>query len=97
MVLVHVKLVSDSDLRQIESHLAAALDRLLDADGLTAMNAVIRAYVLAGERVQMRPVKVGHSSGLETEILEGLREGDEVILYPGDRVKEGNRVRPVKL
>ena len=45
----------------------------------------------------MRPVKVGHSSGLETEILEGLREGDEVILYPGDRVKEGNRVRPVKL
>jgi hypothetical protein len=25
-------------------------------------------------------------------VLEGLREGDEVILYPGDRIKDGSRV-----
>ena len=55
------------------------------------------AYVLVAGRVQLRPVKVGRSSGLETEILEGLKEGDEVILYPGDRVKAGHRVKSVKL
>lgn len=55
------------------------------------------AYVLVAGRVQLRPVKIGRSSGLETEILEGLKESDEVILYPGDRVKAGHRVKPVKL
>lgn len=55
------------------------------------------AYVLVAGRVQLRPVKIGRSSGLETEILEGLKEGDEVILYPGDRVKAGHRVKSVKL
>jgi HlyD family secretion protein len=55
------------------------------------------AYVLADGRAQLRPVKVGRSSGIETEILEGLKEGDQVILYPGDRVKDGERVNLVKL
>jgi hypothetical protein len=30
-------------------------------------------------------------------VLGGLKEGDEVILYPGDRVQDGSRVQPVKL
>jgi hypothetical protein len=30
-------------------------------------------------------------------VLEGLKEGDEVILYPGDRIKEGQRVKVVKI
>jgi HlyD family secretion protein len=55
------------------------------------------AYVVADGRAQLRPVKVGRTSGVETEILEGLKDGDEVILYPGDRVKEGLRVAVVKL
>jgi HlyD family secretion protein len=55
------------------------------------------AYVLANGRAELRPVRVGRSSGTETQILEGLNERDEVILYPGDRVKEGSRVRQVKV
>ena len=55
------------------------------------------AYVVAHGRAQLRPVKVGRTSGVETEILEGLKDGDEVILYPGDRMKEGLRVSVVKL
>jgi len=49
-----VKLISESDLAHIEAHLAARLDRLLNADGLATMNAVIRAYVLAGGK-RVRP------------------------------------------
>ncbi len=55
------------------------------------------AYVLADGQAQLRPVKVGRSSGIETAILDGLKEGDQVILYPGDRVKDGQRVTLVKL
>lgn len=55
------------------------------------------AYVIAGDRAELRPVKIGRASTTETEILEGLKEGDEVILYPGDRIKDGLRVSVVKM
>ena len=55
------------------------------------------AFVLGDGRAQLRPVKVGRSSGTETQVLEGLKEGEEVILYPGSRVKEGQRVKPIKV
>jgi len=55
------------------------------------------AYVIAGDRAELRSVKVGRASTTETEILEGLKEGDEVILYPGDRIKDGLRISVVKM
>jgi HlyD family secretion protein len=55
------------------------------------------AFTIHNGRAQLIPVKAGRSSGTEIQVLEGLREGDEVILYPGDRVKDGQRVRPVKV
>jgi HlyD family secretion protein len=55
------------------------------------------AYVLNHNRAELRQVKIGRASNTETEILEGLKEGDEVILYPGDRIKEGLRVSKVQL
>jgi HlyD family secretion protein len=55
------------------------------------------ALIVRHDRAQLVPVQAGHSSGTEIEILEGLQEGDEVILYPGDRVKDGQRVQPIKV
>ncbi|MGE3821133.1 MAG: efflux RND transporter periplasmic adaptor subunit [Isosphaeraceae bacterium] len=40
-------------------------------------------------RVHASPVKVGHGNGLETEILDGLKEGDRLVLHPSDKVAEG--------
>jgi HlyD family secretion protein len=54
------------------------------------------AFVVAGGRTELRTLKTGRSSGSETQILEGLKEGESVILYPGDRVREGQRVVPIK-
>ena len=51
------------------------------------------AQVLRQGRVSTRPVKVGRIGGNETQVLEGLSEGDEVVLYPGDRLKDGQRAR----
>jgi HlyD family secretion protein len=49
--------------------------------------------IMAG-RVALRPVRVGQGNGLETQILEGLQEGDQVVLYPSDRLANGVAVTP---
>jgi HlyD family secretion protein len=55
------------------------------------------AFVVAGGRAHLRPVKAGRSSGTETQVLEGLKEGEQVILYPGSRVRDGQRVKPIQI
>ncbi|MBI5423547.1 MAG: HlyD family efflux transporter periplasmic adaptor subunit [Opitutae bacterium] len=55
------------------------------------------AFVLRDGRAQLVPVKAGRSSGAETQVVDGLKEGDEVILYPGDRIAEGQRVVPMQV
>ena len=54
-------------------------------------------FVFQNGRAQLRLVKVGRASGTETQILEGLQPGEEVVVYPGSRVKNGQRVRPIKV
>jgi HlyD family secretion protein len=55
------------------------------------------AFVVEDGHARLRPVKAGRSSGTETQVLEGLKTGDEVILYPGSRVKDGQRVARLQL
>ncbi len=53
------------------------------------------AFVAANGRARERRLEVGRSNGIETEVLAGLQEGDRVIVYPGDRVRAGDRVKPI--
>lgn len=46
-----------------------------------------------GEAVR-RLVRVGHRSAEAAEVVEGLSEGDEVILFPSDQIEEGVSVEP---
>lgn len=55
------------------------------------------AFVVRDGVARLVPVKTGRSSGAETQVLDGLKEGDEVILYPGDRIKDGQRVAPMQV
>jgi len=43
--------------------------------------------------VQQRTVNVGRQNGLEAEIVEGLAEGDQVVLHPSDQIEDGVKVR----
>ena len=52
-------------------------------------------FVIDGGRARLKAVSVGLSSGPETQILDGLMENDEVIIYPGERVHDGERVRRI--
>jgi HlyD family secretion protein len=50
-------------------------------------------FVVKEGRAHERRIKVGHQNGLESEILSGLQEGEEVILYPDESIKDGTRVK----
>jgi len=54
-------------------------------------------FILHSGRAALQEIKVGRSSGTESEILGGLQSGDELILYPGDRINDGDRVKPLKI
>lgn len=39
-----------------------------------------------------RIVKVGHQNGIQAQIVDGLKEGDRIVLHPSGRVSEGTEV-----
>lgn len=45
-------------------------------------------------RAVLTPVRVGHRDGRSAEVLEGLRDGETVIVHPPDAVADGGRVTP---
>ena len=54
-------------------------------------------FVVRNGRAVLQPVTIGRQSGTETEITSGLREGEEAIIYPGDRIHDGLRVKPLTI
>jgi HlyD family secretion protein len=51
-------------------------------------------YTLVDGRVQLTPVVTGIADTGYREIRGGLDAGDQVILFPGNTIAEGLRVRP---
>jgi HlyD family secretion protein len=90
----HDQLVGDGyaiDVRIIVDHRQDVL--------VLPLGALVRAadgwavYVVdSGGRARRRPVVTGARAAFEVEVLEGLTAGEQVVLYPGERVAEGTRV-----
>jgi len=53
------------------------------------------AYRLDSGRARLVPVEIGHRGADAVEILSGLEEGAPLLLYPGERIRDGSRVRPL--
>lgn len=51
-----------------------------------------KVFRIEGGRARAREVEVGYRTATLAEVRAGLKEGELVILYPGDRVQEGSRV-----
>ena len=49
-------------------------------------------FAVAGGRAMLRPVRIGRGTPQQTEVLDGLSAGDEVVLHPSDQVADGVRV-----
>jgi HlyD family secretion protein len=51
------------------------------------------AFVVEEDTAVVRLVELGETNGLETEVLSGLEEGESVIAYPSDSVRDGVSVK----
>lgn len=51
-------------------------------------------FTLDGGRARQRIVDVGHNNGFAAEIVQGVQEGESVIVHPSDAVADGVRVAP---
>lgn len=49
-------------------------------------------FVAEAGRARLRDVKVGQRNGLEAQVLDGLKAGEEVIAHPDEKIAEGTRV-----
>jgi HlyD family secretion protein len=47
------------------------------------------AYAVQDGRAALRRLSVGHVNATEAEVLDGLGEGERVVLHPSDRVGDG--------
>jgi HlyD family secretion protein len=58
------------------------------ASGVTGWS----VFIVRDGRVESRAVRIGHLGVAAAEVLAGIDAGDEVILFPSDRVAPGVRV-----
>ena len=52
-------------------------------------------FVIDGGSAKLQQVSVGLTNGMMTEVTAGLNAGDAVIVYPGDKLTDGSRVKPI--
>jgi HlyD family secretion protein len=50
-------------------------------------------FVAENSRARLRVVETGHSSGLATEIVSGLKAGEKVIAHPDETIRDGARIK----
>ena len=50
-------------------------------------------FVIQGDRVVERPVKIGEGLGEMIEILDGVKAGERVVVKPSGRLKNGSRIK----
>ena len=68
---------------------------LIPANALFVRTAGPQAFVVDANHVaHLRNLTLGRDFGASTEVINGLRPGDLVILSPGDNVTDGAKVEP---
>jgi membrane fusion protein (multidrug efflux system) len=103
MVPVEVALVGTSAARLKPGYLARVTFRLGERPGvlLTPVSSVVGSrdaravYVVNGGKAERRLVRVGQASGEVVEILEGLAEGDSVVVAGAEQLRDGAEIRIV--
>jgi RND family efflux transporter MFP subunit len=74
------------------------LPLMIPAAALATRTAGPRVAVLDDhQRIHYRDLELGRDYGAEIQVLAGLKEGEQVVVHPGDDLPEGAVVQPVPL
>ena len=49
-------------------------------------------FIVRDGRARLQPCTIGRRGSSETEIVDGLREGERVIIHPSEELADGVRV-----
>lgn len=79
-ILAQIAIWSAEEVRQLP------IGALFRADGNWSV------FVVENDRAILRTVEVGHMNAENVQILEGVSEGDQVILYPNDQMEDGRLI-----
>jgi RND family efflux transporter MFP subunit len=66
---------------------------LVPAEAVRGDGAGAVVFVYANGKVERRPVTLGRSVGAHRQVLQGVRDGEQVVLSPPASLKEGDAVR----
>ena len=66
---------------------------LLQSSERRAATAEWNVFVIASGRAEQRTVRIGHGAGASAEVLDGLRPGESVVVFPSDQLRAGDRVK----
>ncbi len=77
--------------RILLSHATSVLS--VPASALLRSGGAWAVYAVEGGRARLRAVAIGMRGRLDVEVTSGLAAGASVVIYPGDRVRDGARVR----
>lgn len=80
---VEVKIITWED----ENALKLASSAIFRSDGSWAV------FKITNGRARLTTIEPGYNNGVEAEIIKGLAEGDAIVLYPGNRIFDGARVK----
>ena len=65
---------------------------IVPAGALFREGNVWKTYIYRNGEAKLTTIEAGHSDGRSTEVLSGLKAGDQVLLHPPDTVKDGTAV-----
>ncbi|NOX94046.1 MAG: efflux RND transporter periplasmic adaptor subunit [Alphaproteobacteria bacterium] len=80
---VEVKIITWED----ENALKLASSAIFRSDGSWAV------FKVTNGRARLTTIEPGYNNGVDAEVIKGLDEGDAVVLYPGNRIFDGARVK----
>jgi RND family efflux transporter MFP subunit len=104
MVPVEVAISGPSARRLKPGYMARATFKLGERPGviLVPSSAVVGSgdargvFVVEGDHVERRPVRLGQSSGGRVEVLDGVRAGETVVVAGANDLRDGAQVRVVR-
>jgi HlyD family secretion protein len=65
----------------------------IPASALFRHNEGWAVFAMEYGKARIQLVEIGKRNGLAAQILNGLQEGDQVIVHPGDDIEDGKKVR----
>ena len=90
---VKVSFFDEKDAAATQSETPPRVKLMMPKGAVRTAAGTTYVFVLSGERVERRAIKIGNAQGDQIEVLSGLSAGDRVVVEGPDSLVDGARVK----